>query len=193
MTGSVKAGRRYRWLIGGVAAILLLGVGGVAFFARQSPLVLDGVDVEATTAVTSDETGYTVRYAPDGKVILRLYLTNSGRFPVRLDGIVAPWVPVGDPENMFVSAFYKAEPLLYDGATQGPFHPISVPANGSVSVGFRLTMCPAGTSGSDDGHMTMQQIDLVYSYAGWRRTHRVDLTQTLSAPFYKCDYTGAPA
>jgi hypothetical protein len=94
---------------------------------------------------------------------------------------------------MFVSVFYKAEPLLYDGESPGPFHPAAVPVNGTVSVGLRLTMCPAGTPGSDNGHMSMQLVNLVYSYAGWRRTHAVQLTQTLSAPFYKCDYTGAPA
>jgi hypothetical protein len=59
MTGSVEPRRRYRWLVGVVAASLLIGGGCVAFFARQSPLVLDGVEVDAATAVTADETGYT--------------------------------------------------------------------------------------------------------------------------------------
>ena len=103
---------------------------------------------------------------------------------------MAPWVPVGDPENMFISAFYKAEPLLYDGETPGPFHPVSVPVDGTVAVGLRLTMCPAGTPGDDQGTMFAEQINLIYSYAGWSRTRTVDLPQRLSAPAYECDDTG---
>jgi hypothetical protein len=186
MTGTPQPRRRWPFFI----LIVVLLIGGYTIIAAQSPLRIDDTYVSAST-VTGVDDGYLVAYTPSGDVQLHLHLINNGRLPVRLTGIVAPWVPTSDPMTSGpIAPFYKASPVLFDGEQPVAFHPVSLAPGETVSAGPRLTMCPAGTPGTDDGRFTAYGIELVYRYAGWQRTHMVDLSQPVAAPFYKCDYAG---
>lgn len=190
MTGTPSPRSRTRRLVATVIALMLLGGGYLTFATVQSPLAIAEVEVDAASVVT-DDTGYLVPYTPSGEVLLRVHLRNDGRLPLRLTGIAAPWIPTSDPATSApIGPFYRAVAVLYDGERAIPFHAVELAAGEALSAGLRLTMCPAGTPGSDDGRVTVFGIDLIYRYAGWERTHGEDLTRTVSAPSYKCDYAG---
>ncbi|MEV0269433.1 hypothetical protein AB0H43_11685 [Hamadaea sp. NPDC050747] len=189
MTGTSKRARVVR--LGAIATALALFVGGyAAFVAVESPVAMTSVDVEAASVV-SDGDGYLVRYTPSGEVLLRVTLQNDGGLPVRLTGIRAPWVPTSDPATSPpIAPFYRATAVGFDADRMTAFQPVTLRAGHAASVGLRLTMCPAGTPGTDAGRFTAHQVTLIYAYAGWERAHTEDLTQSVSAPFYKCDYAG---
>lgn len=191
MTGTSKRARVVRLGAIAIAVVLALLAGGYAtFVAVKSPLSVASVEVEAAS-VASDGDGYLVRYTPSGEVLLRMTLHNDGRLPVRLTGLRAPWVPTSDPATSPpIAPFYQATAVGFDADEVTAFQPVTLRAGHAVSVGLRLTMCPAGTPGTDAGRFTAHQITLIYAYAGWERAHTEDLTQTVSAPFYKCDYAG---
>jgi hypothetical protein len=192
MTGTAidqRVAARRRRFFAVLTAIALLAGGYAIFIATQSPLVPYLTDVDGSNSI--DERGFLVGYRLDGTVTVRLSVENTGRIPVHLDRIIAPFVPTSDPDNQFVGPFYESEPLLYIGEQPGAFHPVDVAAGAWVSVGLRLTMCPAGTPGTDRGSIWFSQIQFRYRYAGWQRTHTETLSQALVAAFfYKCGFDG---